>query len=117
MKVSEAIREGAGFYKQGIDRLVHQCQGEWHVCAWGSAMIHVLECPPERINPLSDADWDFFSGALDVDVNERIPLTLPIPYAPKNWDEESLWWKVVRLNDDLRWSREQIADYLEQHGL
>jgi|SRR6185437_1076758 len=127
MKLSEAIRKGASHHPQGFGKyFAYNEQGELCSCALGAAYDDVLvelgrgamhgALVPGNISNtiLSHVEGIYFYTA----------IPLPQPYPDQMWSDSRVYnpssvrilSAVTILNDDYRWTREQIADYLEQQG-
>lgn len=109
MKLSEAIRTGAKKRPQAFGQLARKVNGVWGTCALGAAYEAVSGQLP-RIKPtgeLVDAVRKKLGGFKETTSDT---ITLPDGYTC------SVGGALVILNDTLRWSREEIADYLEKQG-
>lgn len=102
-------RELADFIRHGAERRPDQAFGEYYTgrtasCALGAAYeaMYRLPAEPGKQHPTRDLDWFF-------DCLDRVK---PCPYegCKKRIYLAAL---LVHLNDDHRWSREQIATWLE----
>lgn len=100
MRLSEAIRLGAMLRPQGFGR---GFDGSG-TCAWGAAFEAAGYIPK---NELFDSTWmprwgqHAFHAIFDV--------RRQCPQCSRKYDTEM----VVHLNDEHRWTREQIADWIE----
>jgi hypothetical protein len=101
MKLSEAIRLGA-MLRPKNDALV----SDRGTCAIGAA-LDAEALIPER---WFDVDFD----VLYAEAEKRWPLLVafvPHPFHPEH--PLKLWRVIVSLNDRHKWTREQIADFVE----
>ena len=112
MKLSEAIR--AGIKKDGFQVFNTYFQYEHKdayppkiigCCAMGAAFLGVDETDTNI-----DA-WIKWPELNRTDVKPPVPLKLR-----KNGEPHYLFTIVTRLNDEVRWTREAIADWLESIG-
>jgi hypothetical protein len=110
----ECEKELASFIRAGVNRrptqaIGHYFEGTGASCALGAAYEGMYRLPSDtgQANPSRDLDW-FFAC---LDSVKRCP-------AEKCTKKLSLAALIVHLNDDHRWSREQIADWVsgEQIG-
>lgn len=101
MNIWEAIRLGATLKKQA--RGTFERDGI-RTCALGSALDAVGKLKQKSHNVLERL-WP------DLYLYHRPGLSCPVRRCPS---VQPAWWKlVIHLNDDHRWTRERIADYLE----
>jgi hypothetical protein len=110
----ECEKELASFIRDGVVRrptqaIGHYFEGTRASCALGAAYEGMYRLPSDagQANPSRDLEW-FFAC---LDSVKRCP-------AEKCTKKLSLAALIVHLNDDHRWSREQIADWVsgEQIG-
>ncbi len=101
IKLSTAIREGAKLRPQTVGRYFKLEGDQVCSCAIGAALEHLgIEAVPTN----SDND----------DVEQKLFDTFGFNGEVDNGD---MWYRVTRLNDADRMSREQIANILEKEGL
>jgi hypothetical protein len=108
----ECEKELASFIRAGVVRrptqaIGHYFEGTRASCALGAAYEGMYRLPSETgpANPSRDLEW-FFACLDNV---KRCP-------AEKCKKKFSLAALIVHLNDDHRWSREQIADWVSDTG-
>lgn len=98
MKFSEAIRLGAMMKPQAFGKTF---DGEGRTCAVGAAYdaIGKLTAPGFAIDQL----------------NEVFPIiaTLHKKSCPVCSTDDFGWWVIPHLNDEHKWTREQIAEWVE----
>lgn len=97
MKLSEAIREGA--------KLRPQCRENYFSdegsCALGAAMEAITGSASRSAMSVCDLS-DKYLTHFDHPASDR---------------RAELFTIIVQLNDDFRWTREQIADWVAEQGL
>lgn len=104
MKLSEAIREGAKLRPQGFgSSFTTNANGELCSCAWGAAH-----------EGLSGSPEITFAGAIMWKTHLKESKSLI--KNPITGRERMLSDTVIDLNDVHKWTREQIADYIESLG-
>lgn len=116
MKLSEAIRIGSKDTQQGIAVLYSQEDNTF--CALGAACHAVapMTDPIFDIEGHSTSYFDeFFVSHFGVDINEQI--VSPNSREHYNANMSTVFWTVSRLNDQCEWTREEIADWLEEVGM
>jgi hypothetical protein len=103
-------RELAAFIRAGASRRPEQAYGDYFKgryasCALGAAYEGMYRLPDnaEGTRPTKDLEWFF-------DVLEGTVRTCPIDGCKKKLVLSAL---IVHINDAHRWSREQIATWLE----
>lgn len=107
MKLSEAMREGAKLRPQGFGSYFQPVAGDFFSCAIGAAyegIVGKLDKRPDYMRSETiehEAAFDMF----DVEVIN------PVRNIRRNLHET-----IACLNDDEKWTREQIADWLETIG-
>ncbi len=105
MRLSTAIRKG-------IDRFPWQLTQDYfkvnRACALGCAIYTVYGCPDES---MIDELVDDFPELWESEYHVR-PPQLAAHHITDNLKDV-----IVILNDDIGWTREQIADWLESEGL
>jgi hypothetical protein len=113
MKLSEAIRAGTKQTKILRGRLFKETAGQVYACAIGSACYAV---DPARTRELASAGLSL-KGPIDlfpeldhwVDFSDPASPTSP----PESWRLRSV---IVRLNDDILWTRPRIAKLVAEMG-
>jgi len=105
MKLSQAMREGAKVHEQHFNSMFqHRNRQIVRSCALGAALVGLFGTHTPEDKMLSDIERE--TGA---------PLhgaaTNPVTGA-----EDELSEVILFLNDAQRWTREQIADWLESIG-
>lgn len=98
MRLSEAIREGIGDTEQAIGSLCVIANGKVKLCALGAAL--------HAVRPLF---WKHHGQD-----RQRL-LYESFPELAENGGK--LWDQISDLNDDSRWGRTAIAEWLERRGL
>lgn len=106
MKLSEAIREGAKKRPQAFRGFFRTVNGQLCSCALGAA----YEAATGKA--IEDADTDDIAYGLEDAIGIN-PFELDAPVA--GW-EYALGNYIEHLNDGLKHSREQIADWLQSIG-
>lgn len=115
MKLSEAIRLGSMLAPQSHDEFI---DSYGRTCARGAA-CQAAGIPIVAVRKIGviTYEWDFEDEeGLE---EQAFPILTRIVSVPKELREEglsctsSVWGIVVALNDDLRWTRGQIADWVE----
>lgn len=103
-------KELAEFIRNGAGRRSEQAFGDYFdgtnaSCALGAAYDAMYRLPAKPGHPTRDLDW--FFDCLDT-----------VKACPGDGCKKRLFLAaiIVHLNDDHRWSREQIAQWLEQNG-
>jgi hypothetical protein len=103
MKLSEAIRLGAMLKPQRFGGLYVDSG----TCALGAAMDAIGALPKKQSVICSDAEWEpalrLWGGLLDRRVAH------PVNASP----EDLVCHVITNLNDSHKWTREQIADWVE----
>lgn len=102
-ELAEFIRNGAGQRtEQAFGDYFH---GQNASCALGAAYEAMYRLPKDPGNATRDLDW--FFDCLDT-----------VKACPAEGCRKRLFLAaiIVHLNDDHRWSREQIAQWLEKNG-
>lgn len=128
MKLSEAIRIGSkqrpqAFYLLFASKWVDTSRGprleSYASCAWGAALEGA-----GLINPAIDDDHDYdefieeFDGLVDAHLDEDGVITkIQCAVADCEHNRYDIPYLVEHLNDDHKWSREKIAEWLEGMGL
>lgn len=112
MKLSEAIREGSKIRRQCFGGLFQIENGEIKSCALGAALEGAgLYTPSEEEllvhTPLLNK-WPELGGGCYLCPSFRHPS--------EDTEETCLELLIEHLNDVHRWTRERIADWLEQNG-
>jgi hypothetical protein len=116
MKLSEAIREGAKIRPQCYGAFFGNGTAENPIasCALGSALegaklVEVQNLWPTNMGfALLAQQWPEIQNA-----------KAPCPAKCNSWichDGDSIEGMIQHLNDNCRWTREQIADWLEERG-
>lgn len=101
MKLSEAIRAGARMGPQVKFSYVEKASdGRIFSCALGAAGLAAF-------GPL------FKEGKMSFALSEKFPVMRQVVICPERGSLCELAVAIVRLNDFYRWSREQIADWVE----
>ncbi len=102
--LSQAIRLGSTFHPQAFSQLVNKSNGQMRTCALGAAL--------EAIGKLDERDPDQqLRNRFGNDVTELVECPLCEGY------RYNLLGLVAHLNDEHRWTRERIADWLETYEL
>jgi hypothetical protein len=103
-------RELAAFIRAGASRRPEQAYGDYYKgkyasCALGAAYEGMYRLPEnvEGMHPTKDLEWFF-------DVLEGTVRSCPVEGCKKKLVLSAL---IVHINDAHRWSREQIATWLE----
>lgn len=116
MKLSEAIRKGCEMSTPIKNHAAVFDEEEVHACALGAAMLAV-EGKEEVLRRARVAPH------VSRDLQISIKLTLPGQELTQ-WFQQTyptlgyaFGGKIVGLNDRAVWSREEIADWLEEQGL
>ena len=93
----------AGMTRRPLQAIGHYFEGTRASCALGAAYDGMYRLPGDvaKANPSRDLEW-FFTC---LDTVKRCPAET----CKKKLSLDAL---IVHLNDDHRWSREQIADWL-----
>jgi hypothetical protein len=109
IKPSEAIRLGCLTTAQGRETYIAKRQGQWQACAYGAMAVGYGFDPSGTDGRRID---DFILPG-EVQIEGQISeSSCPAPAcATARYD------LLIHLNDDHRWSRERIADWLESLGL
>jgi hypothetical protein len=111
-KLSELIREGAKLRPQGFgDYFTSNDDLENCSCALGAALeilTGTYGYDAHNHPSLAGKLGEFLA------VNAGIDATVSHPYL--DWQQTSIFKAVVILNDELKWTRERIADWLEAQG-
>jgi len=104
--------ELAAFIRHGAEKRPEQAFGEYYTgknasCALGAAYeaMYRLPAEPGKTHPPRDLDWFF-------DCLDRVK-PCPADGCKKRISLASI---LVHLNDDHRWSREQIAEWLDREN-
>jgi hypothetical protein len=110
MRLSEAIRLGSMLRKQGFGRLfVHAAEGDLRSCALGAA--------EEALRGGAAYDWRHADKVGDVYTiySELLDSRNSCPRCAERDVQYSAQTQAIvhHLNDDHRWTREAIADWLE----
>jgi len=113
MKLSEAIREGAKLRPQCFGKLFavtdHKIQA---TCAVGAA-YEVLQGLP-RIDTWGEV---LISSQYLLGINEKVGvITKGITHPETGDGHDDLYCVIESLNDNYRWSRERIANWLSEIG-
>lgn len=117
--LSAAIRYGSKLKPQSFVALfmVHRLTGQVHSCALGAAYDAVRLARGDSIE--FEANHGLCTGQAAAELRQRFSPSLnkllPVPGIPKNSAE--VLFIIPHLNDGLKWSRERIADWLEENGL
>lgn len=96
MKLSEAIREGIGDTEQAFGDLWVFRGGKVKLCALGAAL-----------NAVHPGFWE---------APRRIKFMLYEAFPELETDGGELWGQISTLNDQERWGRPAIAEWLERQG-
>ena len=100
MKLSEAIREGAKLRPQAYRDYFK----EGGSCALGAAY------------EITHGQFEFqIGGSISVQLDNDFPA-LNAPYVDHVLGEITIRHAITTRNDNLHWTREQIADWLEAQG-
>jgi hypothetical protein len=91
MRLSEAIRLGAMLRPQAFGKMFRTVRGEMRSCALGAAAEALGESPYDSFAPLFDA----------------------MRMCPMGCGWTSVGSLIPHLNDEHRWTRERIADWVE----
>jgi hypothetical protein len=102
MKLSEAIYEGAKTTAPCTQAFFRKTEGAYHTCALGAALYAVGYRIPVGVT--------HFIASFGLDL-EEISVVHPVTK-----DSEPLYGVVTDLNDHHGWTREQIADWLQELG-
>jgi hypothetical protein len=108
MKLSEAIREGAKIRQMAKGAFYTQAwrSGDVRSCALGAAHESILPCTtnahPVSVRETLEEKWQFLKQSWD---NDRSGF-------PIDWIDV-----IAEMNDSGRYTREEIADWLESIGL
>jgi hypothetical protein len=133
MKLSEAIREGCKIVPvQGHDGFVNdaeidstgfvdptgkQVDGQGPIeCACALGTLAVGIDPSIAGLPVYKAFWHITDLLDEPGLKEALAQHLPHPIRLIR-EPRSVFSIIVTLNDDYRWTREQIADWLSENGL
>lgn len=112
LKLSEAIRKGIEkFPEQAFYAFfqVDEVTGEKGACALGCAIYTLFECEEGFMVDLLTETYP--------DLRQLDPYPVPDDFEGGGALVECLHDVIVTLNDDLKWSRERIADWLASEGL
>lgn len=109
--MAKSEKELAEFIRNGATRRTDQAFGDYFSganasCALGAAYEAMYRLPAEGGRPTRDLDWFF----------ECLDTVKPCPGGDGCKKRLFLAAIIVHLNDDHRWSREQIAEWLEKNG-
>lgn len=126
MKLSEAIRLGSMIHPQGFgayakehntEFLGHVVTTEIHTCAYGAGLIAsgeevaaLLSNDTDALSPVPE-EWVLFVESV---------VFCPEPHCVHRGDGDQMIFHlngdqmIFHLNDEHRWSRERIADWVEQ---
>ena len=106
-------KELASFIRAGAERRPDQAYGDYFKgqrasCALGAAYEGMYRLPRQAagLHPTKDLDWFF-------DCLEGTIRSCPIEGCKKRLILSAM---IVHLNDHHEWSREKIADWLEENG-
>lgn len=105
---SEAIRAGIPLSPQGRGAL--KLYGR--TCALGAGLEAMGVLPTDKHYSFDDISLEFYTEFLKL-----YPYTVDRVQCPVNpcCGKEILWLLIVDLNDHHQWTREQIANFVEQH--
>lgn len=116
MKLSKAIRRGVKispnqsfFHMFGFNEELDQ----WEVgssCALGAAVAGRINNVKQIKLILKKGRWSAEQQFPEIDFNQEI-------YNVASGRYETIFWVAANLNDLYKWTREDIADYLETYGL
>jgi len=123
-KLSELIHEGSQCRPQGFNGFVQLAgeNDEIRTCAIGAAMEAVASAPTRDGCSYSFHSWESkgYTGlreALGIDIEDDDEASIPYPPELGYKRERDCILEVVAvLNDEYKWTREKIADYLESIG-
>lgn len=104
MKLSEAIREGAKIRQQGFGKLFDTDQ-EMNIictCALGAAW--------------EGAGNPYLYGCSTEGLKKQFPCLNDVVQSPDSLKTQPLLGIIINLNDDEKWTREQIANFVEKMG-
>jgi hypothetical protein len=108
-KLSELMREGAQNTFQAFDDFFDWTQRPLiGCCALGSALYAIGETNPYSIESLESKLHD----ATGIDITTQIAT-----HPETNAGLMTLYDIITSLNDDSKWTREDIATWLENNGL
>lgn len=110
-KLSNALRRGAKKHKQGFDDYTVEIDGELCTCAWGAIAVgKIRKAHPteEEISALACNLYTEYDGGPPI----ACPICTPLGAPGHN----SLADTIASLNDKHHWTREQIADWLQEQG-
>lgn len=122
MKLSQAIRAGALGSKALKGYNLNVEKGEVCTCALGAAFLGIANSQLiEYVEGLAFAQWGGGDQEIDRELNryfgtETFGKTVALPPEAKLEGPIRVELAIIVLNDDLGWSREKIADYLEGLG-
>ena len=109
--MAESEKRLAEFIRDGAHRRTEQAFGDYFSgqnasCALGAAWEAMYRLPKEPGRPGRDLDWFF----------DCLDSVKPCPGGDGCTKRPFLAALIVHLNDDHKWSREQIAVWLEGDG-
>lgn len=111
-KLSELIREGAKLRPQGFgDYFTSNDDLEDCSCALGAALEILTGTYGYEIH-----NHPSLSGKLGEFLATNAGIDAVVSHPQLEWQKTTIFKAVVILNDELRWTREQIADWLEARG-
>ena len=105
MKLSQAIREGAKLHEQHFNSMFqHRNRQIVRSCAFGAALVGLFGSRQTEDKMLSDIERETGAALHGAATN------------PVTGAEDELSEVILYLNDEQRWTREAIADWLESIG-
>jgi hypothetical protein len=107
MKLSQAIREGAKHHEQHFHSMFqHRNRQIVRSCAFGAAIVGLFGVQRAYDNMMLS----------DIERETGAPLHSALATNPVTGVEDELSEVIIALNDQQRWTREAIADWLESIG-
>ena len=115
MRLSDAIRKGAKLNKQAYGYTKDRDGG---TCAWGAAGEAIgIEIPKGTLGCLwgtevwrrFKAEWPWAMSASDT--------TSACPASKCHFQTSAVGDLIAHLNDNHRWSRESIAEWIDEYGI
>ncbi len=101
MKLSEAIRLGAALREQAYFEMFVDDRS----CALGAA-AEAIGCKPAQDDEGNDACCDRIAIAFPI-------LHITVEHPQLMGKRDQVQWLIASLNDNARWTRQQIADWVE----
>ena len=119
LKLSEAMRNGAGCsLPKKNSYFSYDGDGTCSTCAIGAILLGLLDCDVEALCEFNEPNP--FDGNYNTVIRDTYRHFYYAPCICPAGDKRGLtmpyWDATVYLNDHCDWTREQIADWLEEEG-